>query len=460
MLDFRLLTKIEIKVLLFTFIFYSIYTFYHVFTFVPFVDEILTFLDYSSKGFFKSISTYEEPNNHVFFSILTNFTYSLPLDSLINLRIVNVLIGMVGFAVSYFIIRKHFSISTSLIVHTGFVFSYFYTYYSVFARGYMLHIFFVILSFYLIEKLTKQKKIKHSIFFVIITSLGFFTIPTYLYFAFSLFLYILIINRKNHKVILFWLLLFVFSAIFTLIFYTPILINEGLSAITNNKWTTKLEYVEILLYFKSKIFNMYDNILGVNSAYIYVIYFISLLLLFYLVKSSRRTILFIFMLFLTPIFMMWILKMIPGPRVWSYLTFPFYLGLGFIVEYLMKLFTIKTQNLIIVLVFLVISLNVTIFNKNIKTYALQLDYESKKIADYCLNKKYKSVQVYGPYKSYEELFLKFQYRRNSKRINIVKVRGIQGDNLPVIISNSYLNNFSNYLGKKIEYRTPHILILR
>lgn len=448
----------EKRFLLVTFTIYFLYTLYHVYTFLPFVDEVSTFLDYTSKGFAKSISTYEEPNNHVFFSILTNLTYHFPFDSLINLRIINVIIGIVCFWVSYSILRKHFTVITSLIAHTGFVFSFFYTYYSVFARGYMLLILFVVLSFYYIEKILHQISFRRSAMFVVITSLGFLTIPTYLYFAFSLFIYLLILNRDNKKLLFHWVLLFGLSGVLTILFYFPILFNEGLSAITNNKWTAKLNYQELLYYFNANITGIYDNILGIKSIYIYIIYFGLLMGFFVFSRNSRKITSLILILFITPICMLWILKVIPGPRVWSYLTFPFYFGLGFLIDYFITLFSLNIDRIKIILIGLVMGGNIFIFNKNVSGFALSLDKESKEIADYCLRKSYDTVQVYGPYKSYEELFLKFQYMRNSKKLKIIKNINSNSE-YPIIISNSYINKNRNFTSKEIEFQTPHILLL-
>lgn len=127
-------------------------------TYYPvYIDEVLTYNYFTSKGIYTSITQYPFPNNHILFSVITNLFNYLPFDPLVKLRLPNLFIGSVSSVIMYLLLRKNFNHKVAVLPHLLFSFSYAFTFYSVFARGYMLMIFFTLVCYWSIEQFREKE---------------------------------------------------------------------------------------------------------------------------------------------------------------------------------------------------------------------------------------------------------------------------------------------------------------
>lgn len=409
--------KLYVSIVSIVFLCYSIY---HILFYPVYVDESQTFIDFTSKGILSSTTEYPYPNNHIFFSILTNLTYHFPFDPLINLRIPNLLIGLTSSLLVYYVVRSLYNHRIAIIPHLFFTFSYFLTFYSVFARGYMSVIFVTIVCFACIEKLKKSFQLKYVWIYSIASIIGFYVLPTFLYVFVSFILYLIVLFIKQKETIKVLFIVHLLITLIVLLLYTPIIYYNGLDAIINNQWTKKLTFQEIIDYFRTNAIGIYDRILGVKSIYFMILYLVGLLLCYKMIKKEegKNRIIFIFIFFIMPLFYILIHQVIPGPRTWSYLIFPFSIGITILIEqiFIKKIFS----NFILYVVGVgVILIQVIIFHKSHPKAALDNDYRASELAIKLQEKKFTTYFFEpGSASSYEEVTIRFQNLRTKKTIQI------------------------------------------
>ena len=412
------LTSIEKRYLLITLVAYICYSIYHIFYYPVYIDEASTYLDYASKNISSIASNYEEPNNHVFFSIIAHLFQFIPIDHLISLRIPNLLIGIFTSAFLYLFVRSLHGHKGAVLAHLFFTFSYFFTYYSVFARGYMIIILMGLICFYCVLQLAKDFNKKYILIYLICSIIGFYTIPIFLYVSTSLVLFQFILFKNEASKLFLLLKYHLVIGVVTFLLYLPIIYFNGLDSIINNQWTKKLPLNLIIDCFKDRsVLGLFDKLIGVNSFYLILIFLLTLLYI-YLKKATfneKRIIQFIFISFLLPFVFILVQRVIPGTRTWCYLLIPLTLGIALIyskVNELMKVKTILTyaSGAIIVLLFSVI------FHKSHPNAAKEKDFTITKLSEQLQKRKYTSIySEFGP-KTFEEVNIRFNYARFDKSL--------------------------------------------
>ena len=404
------LEKKEKVYLLFFLTLYFIYGIFHILHFPLFIDEALTFNGYASQNISTIISNYEEPNNHIFFSLIAHFFNYLPFPTLINLRLPNLLLGVIASFIFYFALRSKYNHKISIIPHLFFTSCYFFSYYSVFARGYMIIILATVVCYYCIEKLINQFNTKYLLIYSIASIIGFYTIPVFLYTSatFMLYLFINFFKNKNQLYILLKYHILIPLSVFFL--YTPIIMYNGIDAIINNEWTKKIPTSEIIEGFKSgALLNMYDKITGLKSLILISIFLITLLFLYFRKSTlnDKREIQFILLAFLLPFLFLFVQHVIPGTRTWCYLIVPFSLGIGLILNRIINFIAIP-KFLILTGGLLVLSVNFYIFHKSHPTAAKDLDFTTQQFVSKLKPYDFNSFYVEDEPKSYIESFLMFE----------------------------------------------------
>jgi len=404
------LEKKEKVYLLFFISLYLIYGIFHILHFPLFIDEALTFNGYSSQNLITIITNYKEPNNHIFFSLIAHFFNYLPFPTLINLRLPNLLLGIIASLLFYFILRSKYNRKIIIIPHLFFTFCYFFTFYSVFARGYMIIILATAVGYYCIEKLINQFNTKYLLIYSIASIVGFYTIPVFLYASGTFILYLFINFYKNKNQLFILLKYHILIALSVFCLYTPIIMYNGIDAIINNEWTKKIPTSEIIEGFKSgALLNMYDKITGLKSLILISIFLITLLFLYFRrsTLNEKRDIQFILFAFLLPFLFLFVQHVIPGTRTWCYLIVPFSLGIGLILNRIINFIAIP-NSLILTGGLLILTINFYIFYKSHPTAAKDLDYTTQQFVSKLDPYHFKSYYIEDEPKSYIESFLLFE----------------------------------------------------
>lgn len=417
-----------------------------------YIDEATTFLEYTSLGFWDTLSNYNEPNNHVFFSILLVIFQKLPIDSLIAMRIPNLLIGIFTIWTLHKYLKTKFSDTASLIGTTIFTFSYAILFYSIFARGYLLIIFCCLFTFKSLDEIEKSYSIKKLIHLGLITVIGFFTIPIYLYVALSFTIVVLIRFWKRRDLVLKLLLMACLSILATIILYSPIIYKNGINAIIKNEYNLPKSTNEIYQFLKNSWIGFYDKIWGVQSGIIVACLLLYAFYLLFILKKERR-IGCDFLVFVSlPFIFVLVQKVIPGFRTWTYILVPMILIITSLIE---KMYAIFNQKIKILMTISAISscliIQIYIFNKSTPLAGHQNDVEANKIATYLIkNHIATSVNFMDGRKDYDAVIYLFEKQRAEAKNNVTFLNKPQNNALNIIKSKNYNQNATDKIIKKFN----------
>jgi len=404
------LQKSEIIYLSIILLLFFCYSLFKILNFPINIDEAITYNNFTSKNIFTSATYYPEPNNHILFSIITNIFNYLPFDSKINIRLPNLIIGVICSLSVYLILRKIFNFKVAVIPHTVFTFSYIVGLYSILARGYMFYIFFTCICFYCVYKICENNRKIYWKIFTISSILAFYTIPSFLYVSVSFFIYLIFIFAKNTKALLQLFKYYIVIGILVLLLYLPVIYYNGFESITNNNWTKSIAFIEILKYIKSGIYGFYNVLLGVRSDFIFILFFILLILI--AIKTSDKKIykliIFVFLFFLLPFVYILIHSVIPQVRIWSYLIFPFVLGIAIILNFILEKINIKLIYIYLICGFSIL-FQIYVFNKTHPFAVNTGDIKSDKMASLVMNNNYHNFYFHNINTAYEEQIIKYNY---------------------------------------------------
>jgi len=281
-------------------------------------DEGLTYLYFTSRSMLASMSYYPEPNNHILNSLLTNITYHLPFgDSEFRLRLPSLLVSLLTWIIAYKLLITYFNKQVALIV-TGIgsmIFLVFY--YSYQSRGYALVNLFFISAFYnALGIIYKKDSLNNWVWFGVCSILGFYTMPSFLYPFLTLNLLILIYNRPNIR------RQFVTNAIVTMItviLYLPIVVVNGLNALTNNTYVKSIDRGEVI----RKLPEFFSTSLNelTQSPWYFTVLALLPSLIYTLVKRQGFNISLFLLFLLSPWVLLAAHAVIPFPRTFNYYGF-------------------------------------------------------------------------------------------------------------------------------------------
>ncbi|MCF6130452.1 hypothetical protein L1S35_12270 [Flavobacterium sp. AS60] len=281
-------------------------------------DEAATFLLFTNKGFAETVSHYPAPNNHVLHSVITNITKYFPcLSDLVKLRISALLVHITTLIALYKFVSTHFGKKTALLVLVLSSMLFLNIYYSYMSRGYSLVNLFFICNLFLSFNLIKgENTTKNWVLFSLFSILGFYTIPSYLYPFLTLNAFIFVLQPKYiWKQFLFGLVV----VLIVYLLYLPIIINEGLAAITANPYVKSISFLQTI---KSlPLFYLYSiqEITGIHWSIFILMLSISIYLI--LKSKNKLDIVFAVTFILAPMILLSLQCVIPFARVFNYYSF-------------------------------------------------------------------------------------------------------------------------------------------
>jgi len=299
-----------------------------------FVDEAWTYFGFSTKGFLTSVSYYPAPNNHILHSILTNFSTSLPFDSLTGLRLpalaVNLLL-IITFWVVFVRLTGH---SAALVITALFAFSFPVLYYGYISRGYSLYMLAFLLLFYASLRLLKNENPpgKYYVLWAGAAVFGFYSIPSFLYPFVTTFLFLILyfVSHKRKRIIKKFVLANFLAGLTVILLYLPVFLVSGYRFLIDNP------YVHMLSR-RSVWYNLDDN-LALTSRFLFNMPAVFSLiifgfLLFYLRKKllSPEVAYAVFLILFPPVLML-LHGSIPMVRLWVYELIPVYFLLAYVLR--------------------------------------------------------------------------------------------------------------------------------
>ena len=278
-------------------------------------DEAWTFLNFTNNGFFTSITSYDDPNNHVLFSLITNITNYIPgLTNLFKIRLVPIVINILFLLLLFRYSKVQFGSKTALIILGLTSVLFLNIYYSYMARGYcIINLCFVIGLFSSINITKKNEINKNWIWFGISSFIGFATIPAYLYPFVTLNFFIFVFNYKNIRKQ--FLANLIVSAN-VLLFYLPIIYTNGFAALSNNTYVKPIGIYHTLGALPRFYFQVLAEISGIHYTLVAIVLAISC---FKIYKSNNQLLKKFYLIFIfAPFILLLIHGIIPYVRVFNY----------------------------------------------------------------------------------------------------------------------------------------------
>ncbi|MCC5918565.1 MAG: hypothetical protein JJU02_14680 [Cryomorphaceae bacterium] len=200
-------------------------------------DEIFSAVHFSSYPILQTASHYPLPNNHIFFNIINNLlsfsTSNLVLSGRIISGIAISVLMIKIFRFSYIYIKNPIvRISIVIVLLTLFPVMGF----STQARGYGLQMLLGFIALFNIYQYQINRRHIHLIYFVISSVLGFWTLPSFLYFWIGIsspFIIKMLIDKKLDYAYIKAIFQIIWSV---LVVYLPVVVFSGWRSILKNKY--------------------------------------------------------------------------------------------------------------------------------------------------------------------------------------------------------------------------------
>jgi 4-amino-4-deoxy-L-arabinose transferase-like glycosyltransferase len=205
-------------------------------------DESNTFLYHATQSPLNVVSDYLTPNNHIFHSLLVHYSYELWGDSPIALRLPAFLAGVLLIPASFWLVRRLFDGRTALVAAGLVAVSPPLIGYSANARGYTWLTLLFVLGFTLATRLRERPSLTGWTLWVVVFSLGFFTIPVMLY-GYSVTAMWLLLSAPAERRKSLVRELFAASIVvggLAVLLYLPAAVRTGLEAVVANRFVRAL----------------------------------------------------------------------------------------------------------------------------------------------------------------------------------------------------------------------------
>ena len=294
-------------------------------------DETYTFMAFASRGLRISITDYHLPNNHVFHTILVNLAYQLFGDSPAVIRFPAFLAGILIIPATYSIGRLFYNskvglVGASIVASLPVLIDY-----STTARGYTLITLFALLIIYLAVYVKDHRNMVAWGLLVIFSSLGLYINPTMIYPIGMAFTWLLL-SKLIHDVsdtygtryYLYLLISSIAIIIITLILYLPIILNSGLQSLISNDVIEALSWSDFIQSIEPRIKNTWlewNRALPHAISLIAIIGLIASLFVPKLPKDRRMPLIMAGIIWIGTTLL--VQRVAPWPRIWLFLL-PFF----------------------------------------------------------------------------------------------------------------------------------------
>ena len=234
---------------------------------IPFVqinsDEAYCYSYFTSQNPLIALTTYPAPNNHILHSFISSVVDKILPWKLYALRLPSLIAGIASIWVLIMYMRRKYDRQSIFLGALGVMVSFYPLFYLLQGRGYAILLFWsTILAIITIESCNSSKW-KYPITSIIVSVLGFYTIPTFLYpFTISLLIMLLFIDWKSV------IILGGSTLILTVVLYSPIFLFFGIDALVGNEFVIPMSFDEVAKAYPNYLWAMSIHIIPVLAAMI------------------------------------------------------------------------------------------------------------------------------------------------------------------------------------------------
>jgi 4-amino-4-deoxy-L-arabinose transferase-like glycosyltransferase len=195
-------------------------------------DEAYMYNAFASRSFWHIVTNYHLPNNHVLLSIIIKIVTGIFGNHVWTLRFPTIITGMLIVPASYYFAKRFYSVKTGILSSILVAVFPILVQYSVLARGYIIIMLITLLLFTLGDYVRVNENRFAWLLIVLLSALGFFTIPIMLFPFGALYIWLivsLIFNdtdsyKPKFDFLKYWLINGFSAAILTIILYAPIMV--------------------------------------------------------------------------------------------------------------------------------------------------------------------------------------------------------------------------------------------
>ena len=208
-------------------------------------DEAVTYLYFVRRPWAEALSVYTYPNNHLFHTLLAKASVTVLGNAPWALRLPAFVAGLLVVLATYPVVRAMYGSRSALLATAVVASSGVLTLYSTNARGYTLLVLAFLALMLLAIRVLRGATPQWAAFGVI-AALGLWTVPVMLFPLGSVCLWIivsLLAEKRGHELRGLGVALGI-AAVLTGLFYSPVILREGLAAITRNKFVVSSGWFE------------------------------------------------------------------------------------------------------------------------------------------------------------------------------------------------------------------------
>lgn len=301
-------------------------------------DEAFTFTYYASRPFHVVVSDYSYPNNHVLHTLLAKLSTMVFGIGKVSLRMPAFLAGVACLPLFYFFVRAMFNryiaiMALAMVAASGPLMDY-----SALARGYSLTWLFMVIALVLGRHLIKKDRTVTAILIGISCALGMWAVPTMIYAAIMIHVWLVIslmaryedsLRQRLLKVLLSGV---VFVAC-TLLFYLPVIMVHGLDQLLHHQTQDARNWNEFVRDHWDRALDLWAVLADASSPWVALLGFIGLLQATF-ISSKFRALIFALLLGCVPLVLAQ--AVVGPPRIWLFSLFIFHLSSAIALFYLLK----------------------------------------------------------------------------------------------------------------------------
>jgi uncharacterized membrane protein len=212
-------------------------------------DESVTWAYFVGRSWTTVVSSYQFPNNHVFFSLLAKATSALAPFQPWALRLPAFIAGVAIVPLTWAVGRRFAGPMTGLLGAALAAGSTTLMLYSTNARGYSLVVALFLVLLVIADELRRSPRIEHWSTFAVLGALGLYTIPVMLYpfgIACTWLLLVAVRERgaRRRRLVAGVMLSGAAAGVLALLMYLPIIRSAGLGALAGNRFVRASSWLE------------------------------------------------------------------------------------------------------------------------------------------------------------------------------------------------------------------------
>ncbi|MHC1772007.1 MAG: glycosyltransferase family 39 protein [Flexilinea sp.] len=337
-------------------------------------DESYSVFIWGSSSLRHTTNDYHLPNNHIFHSILVNLIYHTLGKTPALVRLPALISGWLMIPFAFLLGKKLYNRDTGLLTAGLTAFAPFLIDYSTSARGYTLFSLITIQIFLLGFYVLKQKNLFGWLIIILLSAIGFYTLPVMLYpfGTLCIWFFINMVFKQTSgeypgrlNFLKYLLFCGIAVSVLSLLLYTPVFINSGTASLFNNVFVQPLPKNDFVPTLLSRFTDNFHAFTDTVPSYVWIALFLGnlIILCFHRSNSSARIPLQLaFLLWLPPV----ILYQRPNlwPRTQIYLWVPIIMwgaaGIIFAISQISKKFLPDRENFIVRLLISILILTTAI----------------------------------------------------------------------------------------------------